>query len=236
MSPRRAACGYEPKVALEEGLAALANGTGATVSLVAALVYLTARFHAESSESSSRMTVGRPPRSARCRTIHRGPTAPVARRPARRAGDERLAIIDLAGGAPMSNAGCPRTPGDVDVCNGEVYNHAELRKELEAAGHRFHTRCDTEAMHAYEEWGACVERLIAPLRLPCRTARRQLFAARDRLGVAAVLRLGAAVSSSRLRSRFSSSIRRSSAPSIDRRSTTTSATSSYRPAHDVRGV
>ncbi len=49
---------------------------------------------------------------------------------------QRLAIIDLAGGAqPMSNAGCPRAPGEAwIVYNGEVYNHAELRKELEARG------------------------------------------------------------------------------------------------------
>jgi asparagine synthase (glutamine-hydrolysing) len=101
---------------------------------------------------------------------------------------QRLAIIDLAGGAqPMSNAGCPRTPGEAwIVYNGEVYNHAELRKELEAAGHRFHTRCDTEAiLHAYEEWGeACVERLIGMFAFAVwDPARRQLFAARDRLGI-----------------------------------------------------
>jgi asparagine synthase (glutamine-hydrolysing) len=101
---------------------------------------------------------------------------------------QRLAIIDLAGGAqPMSSAGCPRAPGEAwIVYNGEVYNHAELRKELEAAGHRFHTRCDTEAiLHAYEEWGeACVERLIGMFAFAVwDPARRQLFVARDRLGI-----------------------------------------------------
>jgi asparagine synthase (glutamine-hydrolysing) len=101
---------------------------------------------------------------------------------------QRLAIIDLAGGTqPMSNAGCPRAAGDVwIVYNGEVYNHAELRRELEALGHRFQTRCDTEAiLHAYEEWGdACVERLVGMFAFAVWDApRRRLFLARDRLGI-----------------------------------------------------
>ena len=71
------------------------------------------------------------------------------------------------------------------VFNGEVYNHRELRRELEARGHRFRSRSDTEAIvHAYDEWGdRCVERLdgmfafaIADLRL------RRVLLARDRLG------------------------------------------------------
>ena len=47
------------------------------------------------------------------------------------------------------------------VFNGEIYNHRELRRDLEARGHRFRTHSDTEAIvHAYEEYGdACVERL-----------------------------------------------------------------------------
>jgi asparagine synthase (glutamine-hydrolysing) len=101
---------------------------------------------------------------------------------------QRLAIIDLAGGAqPMSSAGCPRAPSQASIVyNGEVYNHEALRKELEAAGHRFHTRCDTEAiLHAYEEWGeACVERLTGMFAFAVwDPARRQLFVARDRLGI-----------------------------------------------------
>ena len=100
----------------------------------------------------------------------------------------RLAIIDLSGGAqPMSNAGCPRSPGEAwIVYNGEVYNHAALRCELEALGHRFHTRCDTEAiLHAYEEWGeACVERLVGMFAFAVwDPARRRVFLARDRLGI-----------------------------------------------------
>ena len=63
----------------------------------------------------------------------------------------RLSIIDLAGGhQPI--AGCD---GRVTVVqNGEIYNHAALREELERLGHRFRTRSDTEVLaHAYEEWG-----------------------------------------------------------------------------------
>ena len=63
----------------------------------------------------------------------------------------RLSIVDLAGGhQPL-----PNEDGTVRIVyNGEVYNHEELRRELEALGHRFRTRCDTEAiLHAYEQWG-----------------------------------------------------------------------------------
>src|SRR5688572_2039547 len=63
----------------------------------------------------------------------------------------RLAIVDKAGGAqPVSSE-----RGDVIlVYNGEVYNHEDLRIELEARGHRFASRCDTEAiLHAHEEYG-----------------------------------------------------------------------------------
>src|SRR5687768_15318578 len=72
--------------------------------------------------------------------------------------NRRLAIIDLshAGAMPMANE-------DATVFityNGEIYNFLELRAELEANGHRFRSRADSEvALHAYEEWGdRCVER------------------------------------------------------------------------------
>ncbi len=67
-------------------------------------------------------------------------------------GVRRLKIIDLEGGhQPLSNE-----DGTVWVVyNGEIYNHAALHQELEARGHRFTTRCDTEVLvHAWEEWGA----------------------------------------------------------------------------------
>src|SRR5512145_906073 len=70
----------------------------------------------------------------------------------------RLAIVDLAAGAqPMSNE-----DGSVwIVFNGEIYNHADLRPQLEARGHRYRTRSDTETiLHLYEEEGErAVERL-----------------------------------------------------------------------------
>src|SRR4051812_13856603 len=72
-------------------------------------------------------------------------------------GHRRLSIIDIDGGRqPMSNA-----DHTVHIVfNGEVYNFIELRVELEAEGHRFKTRSDTEVIvHAYEQWGAaCVSR------------------------------------------------------------------------------
>lgn len=65
-------------------------------------------------------------------------------------GAVRLKIIDLEHGDQ------PMTSGDdniVLVFNGELYNHMELRRELEQAGHRFHSRCDTETvLHAFLEW------------------------------------------------------------------------------------
>jgi len=95
----------------------------------------------------------------------------------------RLSIVDLASGQqPLSNE-----DGTVWVVfNGEIYNHAEVRPELETAGHRYKTRCDTETIvHAYEEWGdLAVERFrgmfaFAIWDLP----RRRLLLARDRLGI-----------------------------------------------------
>ena len=66
-------------------------------------------------------------------------------------GHRRLAIVDLhTGDQPMANEDATVWT----VFNGEIYNHALLRAELEAAGHRFRTRSDTEVLvHGYEQWG-----------------------------------------------------------------------------------
>ena len=95
----------------------------------------------------------------------------------------RLSIIDLDGGhQPLS--GC-RDEVTV-VQNGEIYNHAELRHQLEARGHAFRTRCDTEVLaHAYEEWGDdFVGRLRGMFALALWDRdRRRLLLARDRFGI-----------------------------------------------------
>jgi asparagine synthase (glutamine-hydrolysing) len=72
------------------------------------------------------------------------------------------------------------------VFNGEIYNHAELRKQLEARGHRYRTNSDTETIiHLYEEYGRdCVRYLRGMFAFAVwDTKKRHLFIARDRLGV-----------------------------------------------------
>jgi asparagine synthase (glutamine-hydrolysing) len=95
----------------------------------------------------------------------------------------RLAIIDLTGGdQPIANE-----DGTVVVVqNGEIYNHLELRAELERAGHRFRTRCDTEVLvHGYEHWGAGLwERLRGMFAVALHDARSHtLVLARDPFGI-----------------------------------------------------
>ena len=95
----------------------------------------------------------------------------------------RLAIIDLEhGDQPIATE-----EGAVTVAqNGEIYNHAELRRELEARGHRFRTRCDTEVIgHLYEEEGAgAFARLRGMFAIALWDARaRRLVLARDRFGI-----------------------------------------------------
>src|SRR5207237_5870491 len=72
------------------------------------------------------------------------------------------------------------------VYNGEIYNHAALRPGLEARGHRYRTRSDTETiLHLYEEEGErCVERLQGMFAFALWDQKRgRLLLARDRLGI-----------------------------------------------------
>jgi asparagine synthase (glutamine-hydrolysing) len=98
-------------------------------------------------------------------------------------GHRRLAVIDLEGGRqPLSNE-----DGRVTVVfNGEIYNFTDLRRALEAGGHRLATRSDTEVIvHAYEDKGTdCVEDFRGMFAFALwDSERQQLLLARDRLGV-----------------------------------------------------
>lgn len=96
----------------------------------------------------------------------------------------RLAIIDLSdeGLQPMTNE-----DGTLwIVFNGEIYNYIELRDELIAKGHRFHSHSDTEViLHAYEEWGAdCLPRFNGMWAFAILDETSGgLFCARDRFGI-----------------------------------------------------
>ena len=115
---------------------------------------------------------------------HRGPDeGDLYLAPGIALGHRRLSIIDLATGQqPLFN----EDGSVVIVFNGEIYNFQELVPQLEALGHRFRTRSDTEVIvHAWEAWGeACVERLRGMFAFAIWDENRQtLFMARDRLGV-----------------------------------------------------
>ena len=107
--------------------------------------------------------------------LHIEPTTILAHR--------RLSIVDLrTGQQPLCNE-----DGTIwIVYNGEVYNHAALRLELESLGHRYRTRSDTETIvHAYEQWGDhCVSRFRGMFAFAVWDGpKRRLLLARDRLGI-----------------------------------------------------
>ncbi len=98
-------------------------------------------------------------------------------------GAVRLSIIDVAGGdQPMYSP-----DRDAVICfNGEIYNHAALRAELESLGHRFRTKCDTEVvLHAFLEWDtACFAKLRGMFACALWSESKQrLILARDRMGI-----------------------------------------------------
>jgi asparagine synthase (glutamine-hydrolysing) len=98
-------------------------------------------------------------------------------------GCARLSIVDLTTGQqPIAN----EDRSLWIVLNGEVYNHPELRAEMEKAGHRFSTHSDTEViLHLYEDVGPeCLQRLNWQFAIAIwDTCKKELFLARDRLGI-----------------------------------------------------
>lgn len=119
-----------------------------------------------------------------CQTVaHRGPdSSGLFADEGVALGVARLAVIDVDGGdQPIFNE-----DGAVAVvCNGEIYNHRELREELRRGGHRFRSGSDTEVIvHLYEELGdACVDRLRGMFAFALwDRRRRRLLLARDRIG------------------------------------------------------
>jgi asparagine synthase (glutamine-hydrolysing) len=116
---------------------------------------------------------------------HRGPDGDgFLSRPALGMAHTRLAIVDLEGGdQPVFNE-----DGSVAVVfNGEIFNHIELRASLQARGHTFATRSDTEVIvHLYEEHGdAFVHHLNGQFAIALWDERQQrLLLVRDRVGIA----------------------------------------------------
>ncbi|MDP2005216.1 MAG: amidotransferase 1, exosortase A system-associated [Rubrivivax sp.] len=115
---------------------------------------------------------------------HRGPDeGSLHLEPGVGLGHRRLSIIDVATGQqPLFN----EDGSVVGVFNGEIYNFQELMPELQALGHVFRTRSDTEVIvHAWEAWGEdCVKRFRGMFAFALWDRNRQtFFMARDRMGV-----------------------------------------------------
>jgi asparagine synthase (glutamine-hydrolysing) len=116
--------------------------------------------------------------------VHRGPDAAgVFEAPGVVAGIRRLRVVDLeSGDQPIANE-----DGTVEVVfNGEIYNHRDLRRQLEAKGHRFRTLSDTEVLvHLWEEYGPRMVARLDGMFAFCVADRRkgEVFLARDPLGI-----------------------------------------------------
>ena len=123
-------------------------------------------------------------RSATDTLIHRGPDQQgVFESRIVSLGATRLKIIDLGHGDQPITA---EDAGTTIVFNGEIYNHMELRAELEMLGHRFHSHCDTETvLRAFLQWDtACFSRLRGMFAVALWTeSDRRLILARDRMGI-----------------------------------------------------
>jgi len=123
-------------------------------------------------------------RKATATLIHRGPDQQgVFQSSLCSIGATRLKIIDLGSGdQPIVSE-----DGDVAIVfNGEIYNHLELRRELEGLGHQFDSHCDTETvLRAFLEWDTnCFARLRGMFAIGLWTkSTRRLVLARDRLGI-----------------------------------------------------
>jgi asparagine synthase (glutamine-hydrolysing) len=123
-------------------------------------------------------------RSAAATLIHRGPDQQgVFESSIISLGAARLKIIDIASGdQPIIS-----DDGDTVIAfNGEIYNHLEIRAELEKLGHKFRTHCDTETvLHAFREWDTdCLARLRGMFGIALwTTSTRRLVLARDRMGI-----------------------------------------------------
>ena len=108
--------------------------------------------------------------------IYEGPSATIG------LGHRRLSIIDLSEGGRQ-----PQSFQSLHITfNGEIYNYAEIKKELEDKGHQFRSHSDTEViLHAYTQWGsAALQKFIGMFAMVIYDeAKQQIFASRDRAGV-----------------------------------------------------
>ena len=97
-------------------------------------------------------------------------------------GHRRLSIIDLTEGGSQ-----PQTYQSLHITfNGEIYNYAEIKKQLEQKGHQFNSHSDTEViLHAYAEWGSiALQQFIGMFAFAIYDeAKQKIFACRDRAGV-----------------------------------------------------
>jgi asparagine synthase (glutamine-hydrolysing) len=136
--------------------------------------------------AADRLDENAPMRAVRMRDVmvHRGPDEAGLHCDARAVlAHRRLSIVDLSTGQqPMSN----EDGSILTTFNGEIYNHAAIRAELQREGHVYRTSSDTETIvHAYEQWGEeCVHRFRGMFAFAIwDSRRRRLFLVRDRLGV-----------------------------------------------------